>query len=128
MTLTDQTRLRYGSNAVFSGGKVVVLHNEQAASGGDDILTTCWVGENNDKELGANTQTVFLGSADGRLKGGSWIGYSDCMPLQKYSERLKDSSGNPVSAIPRMRIDLPFLDYVTTFNGLKITLQNPEIA
>ncbi len=124
----DETLARYGSNAVFSGGKVVVLHNEQGASGGDMILTTNWVGENNDKQLGANTESVFLGSADGRLKGGAWLGYSDCMPLQKYSERLQDSSGNPVSAIPRMRIDLPFMDAPTTFHGLKVTLQNPEIA
>lgn len=124
----EQTEARYGKNAVFSGGKVVVLHNEEAASGGDAILTTCWLGENNDKQLGANTQAVFLGSADGRLKGGAWIGYSDCMPLQKYSERLQDSSGNPVSAIPRMRIDIPFMSYVTTFNGHKITLQTPDIA
>lgn len=125
---TDQTLQRYGQDAVFSGGKVVVLHNEQGASGGDLILTIAFLGENNDKELGANTQTVFLGSADGRLKGGTWLGYSDCMPLQKYSERLQDSAGNPVSAIPRMRIDIPFLGYVTSINGLKITLQNPEIA
>jgi hypothetical protein len=124
----DQTAMRYGSDAVFSGGKVVVLHNEEAASAGDQILTSCWLGENNDKQLGANTQAVFIGSADGRLKGGTWFGFSDCMPLQKYSERLQDSSGNPVSAIPRMRIDIPFVSYVTSFNGHKITQQTPDLA
>lgn len=124
----EQTAMRYGSHAVFSEGKVVVLHNEQAASAGDAILSACWSGDNNDKQLGANTQAVILGSADGRLKGGSWFGYSDCMPLQKFSERLQDSSGNPVSAIPVMRLDIPFLTYVSASHGLKITQQNPELA
>ena len=123
----DQTAMKYGSDAVFTGGPVVVLHSAQAASGGDLILLI-WLGENNDKDIGAGTHTVTLGSADGRLKGGTWLGYNDCMPLQKYSERLTDSEGNPVSAIPLMRLDIPFLTYVTSFNGHKNTLQTPDIA
>lgn len=122
----DESLARYGPDAIFTGGPVVVLHSSDAASAGDEILNV-WLGENNDKDIGAGTHTVTLGSADGRLKGGQWIGYSDALPLQKYSERLKDSSSEPVSAIPLMRLDLP-LAYMKAINGRKISVQSPEIA
>lgn len=125
---SDQTELRYGSNSVFKNGKVIILHSSAGASSGDSILYSNWLGENNDGDLGNSVTAKIIGSADGRQKGGPIISSNPDLPLQKYSERLYDANGNPVSALPRLRTDFPNGGYPVEHNGLKITIQNPEIA
>lgn len=122
----DQTATRYGASSVFTGGKVVFLHNEQGASAGDILIPVGFLGELNDRQLGAGTSVTILGSIDGRLKGGSFLGFNDCMPKQAFSERLVDTNGDPVSAIPLMRLDVTYS--LGTFNGRKITTQDAAIA
>ena len=55
-------------DAVFTNGKVVILTDKDAASGGD-ILPGMFLGENFDRQLGSNTEVKIIGDIDGRLSG-----------------------------------------------------------
>jgi len=126
---SEQTALRYGTDSVFNNGKVIVLSDNEATSAGSVIVPVAFLGENNDKQLGDNTPVVLLGNVDGRLYGGvSTAGFTQSYPLQKYSERLKDINGEPISAIPVIREDICLSSYVISCNGRPVSIQNAQTA
>ncbi|MCK4826197.1 hypothetical protein KA005_61210 [bacterium] len=55
-------------NSKFTDGDVIILTDSGAASGGD-IFPNLFLGENMDKDLGANTKVKIIGDIDGRISG-----------------------------------------------------------
>lgn len=116
----DETVARYGANSVFTGGKVIMINDNQAISGGD-VTPQHFYGENLDRDLGAGTTFQMIGDLDGRIHG-SHFGDTSAWPLQKYSERLKDDNGEPISPLAYLIGDQ--ISYSVSANGQPFSLQN----
>lgn len=118
------TESLYGSNSVFKNGKVIILNDNAAISGGDNT-PKYFLGAANDKNLGAGVTVKFIGDADSRLHGSR---FSDgfAWPLQRFSERLNDITGEPVSGLNGLIGDM--VPKQSSFNSLPLSLQNSLTA
>lgn len=82
--------------AVFQNGKVIILDDMIAGSAGD-VFPNLFLGNNLDKNLGANSQAKFIGDIDGRNKG--FASARNPMPVSQNSSFLTDEDSEPVSPI-----------------------------
>lgn len=117
----------YGEDSVITGTPIVILTTAVCAASGGDFTPVTFLGPTFSRDLGNNTTVRILGQIDGRLKGGSDLGFVQSFPLYTTGNRLSDANGNPIPSIPQDREDVPFC-YVTTLNDRPVSIQDARTA
>ena len=94
---------RYGSECVFQNGNLYILTDECSCSEGDETIHY-FLGDNLDRNIGANTHVFLVGEISGRIIGGTFCNITpDGLPLT--SQFLTNRFGKPVNCVPLSRIE-----------------------